>query len=981
MKYVALYEQALANLIGKDVNELLVEGGNLAIGSHEAQHLDLKVTSRGYMIPKLNQLLQAISKGYASMTGEELWSNKLLSSGSFLSGSSLHFFNVKGIPDETFVEKKPTVGDIDTMVDRTKEVELQQFLKAIENKKIGPATFLGFQRGNEQFSGLFELQDPPVKIQIDFEFVEFINGLPTDWARFSHSSSWEDLQSGIKGVFHKWLIRALAGLSKKTFYQRKMKGKGKLKKEEDIPVTDKMYSFAVSSKEGGGLRPKYEHVLDANDEPEYKDGIPVMRATSTAGYERDIGQIFRNLFGVRLTPQQEKKVAQKFWSFTGLLDVINSVVSPEEKQKILDDFLNITIGPGSQGMYKNNPDKDIKEKTIAIDTLLTKLGLQKPANFDEMLKNYRATYKMTADESRDDFRPKPDSIVARMAKKALGEAAPSYRRVGIQHLYNPGNSMEIKDGEFIQLCKEIMEDGGNLAGADLSLKVDGAGIRFGKDEQGKPFFMTSKVTEPKYIENYGDFEAFGRSTGQSDERLAFTKNYDEALKTILTAPFMKKLPEDTIVQAEMLFNPMAKKDSDGYTFVNIPYDPKKLGSVMTLVPIFVKQYSNGETRPDSQQIKQALIDSSDTKIKIVGTAIKNKGVNVSNIVKPIISHEAELVTALKTRGESPAKQKAKEIITRAKKSLSETIMNSDMPGKDSLGEIIEGIVIRMPNGRLLKITSSQMKDKMAAKQAAGKKSTTDSNRHKPAVVTIGSFVGHRGHQVLINHTIETANKVGGDPYVYVSPVTGSDDPVPPDVKVATLRKLFPSIADNIKVWDSAGSPVKKIEKELVLPSNSPYNKIIVMVGSDRVDGFRNWLSALEKRMKDPIALAKYGGTQNQVDYEVIGIPREEADGGNGLSFSKLRNVLKDPNKTPEEQLQAWVSGFDVSKLGTEWIKRLMDITREGMGLTEADSPNYFGGGSMSAIPGTPSDLQPRPSEEEIKAYRKEMADLKRFLRR
>jgi hypothetical protein len=234
---------------------------------------------------------------------------------------------------------------------------------------------------------------------------------------------------------------------------------------------------------------------------------------------------------------------------------------------------------------------------------MKKLVLQKPANFDQMLKNYRANYKMTADESRLELPGTDTNLLDKMAKRTLGEAAPSYRRVGIQHLYNPGNSMEIKDIDFIQLCKEIMEDGGNLAGADLSLKVDGAGIRFGKNEQGKPFFMTSKVTEPKYIENYGDFEAFGRSTGQSDDRLEFTKNYDAALKTILTASFMKKLPADTIVQAEMLFNPMAKKDSDGYTFVNIPYDPKKLGSDMTLVPIFVKQYSNGETRPDSQKIK------------------------------------------------------------------------------------------------------------------------------------------------------------------------------------------------------------------------------------------------------------------------------------------------------------------------------------------------------------------------------------------
>jgi hypothetical protein len=59
----------------------------------------------------------------------------------------------------------------------------------------------------------------------------------------------------------------------------------------------------------------------------------------------------------------------------------------------------------------------------------------------------------------------------------------------------------------------------------------------------------------------------------------------------------------------------------------------------------------------------------------------------------------------------------------------------------------------------------------------------------------------------------------------------------------------------------------------------------------------------------------------------------------------------------------------------------MDITRQGMGLTEADDPNYFGGSSQSAIPGTPADLMPQPSEDDVKAYHKEMADLKRFMGR
>ena len=38
----------------------------------------------------------------------------------------------------------------------------------------------------------------------------------------------------------------------------------------------------------------------------------------------------------------------------------------------------------------------------------------------------------------------------------------------------------MKDLDFIEFCKEIVQDGGKLAGIPINLKVDGAGIRFGK---------------------------------------------------------------------------------------------------------------------------------------------------------------------------------------------------------------------------------------------------------------------------------------------------------------------------------------------------------------------------------------------------------------------------------------------------------------------------------------------------------------------
>ena len=62
--------------------------------------------------------------------------------------------------------------------------------------------------------------------------------------------------------------------------------------------------------------------------------------------------------------------------------------------------------------------------------------------------------------------------------------------------------------------------------------------------------------------------------------------------------------------------------------------------------------------------------------------------------------------------------------------------------------------------------------------------------------------------------------------------------------------------------------------------------------------------------------------------------RVRAGGGNDMSFTRLRNVLKDPNKSEEEQLNAWLSGFDSTKLGRDYIKKLMDTAKRNMTLKE-----------------------------------------------
>lgn len=872
----------------------LVEGGNLTIDGKQAEHLDLKVTNRSYIVPVLNNLLYSINDLYQKEYKKPLWNPKLLQSQAFLSGSSLHFFNVKGISDEEFVSKKPKVGDIDTMVNRDDKDNLVQFLHDLTGKKMGDAVLVGFHTaGNEQYSGLWEIGVPPAfRVQIDFELVEFNQDNPTDWAKFSHSSSWEDLQLRIKGVFHKWLIQSLASLTFRDFLQRKLVGRGNARAEQDVPTRDTMMSFAVASKEGGGLRAKYLPVIDPDtNKPVVKDGLPVMTAAPTSGYEQNIQQIFSKLFGKTI----DEKTIDRGWSFNGILDIMNLLLNPAQKEQVFNQFLQKTIGSGAQGMYKNDPDRDIAEKTVAINHAMKKLGLPKPSNLDQMFADYREKYRMTP----------------------IAESAPDYKRRGIPHIFNPGSSTEMKDAEFIKLCQEIADNGGSLDDASINLKVDGNGVRFGKDAQGRPFFMTGKDSEPAYAENYG---YYARKMGD-ETNPAYTK-YDEAMKVILSSDFIKTIPNDTIVQAEVMYAPAGKKSKEGTAFVKIPYDPRKLGSILTVVPFDVKTYSTGQQSPNSDKIRTNLLGKSTKEIKMVDNHLPHSNLNVSNIVDPVANNADTLLTAIKSR--DPAqKEKAKIMLGQARKKLSDVIISSpNIKNKDQLGKIIEGLVITLPNGMQVKVTSSEMKDKMA------KKAPPRTGPDRTAVVAIGSFAGHKGHEQLWELTKQKAVQVGGDAYMFIGNKVGPDDPIPPDVKLQTWKKLYPEDSNAFSTVREGGTIPIKIRVELIntVPDQPPkYDNIIIMVGEDQATSMKSMADSIMKFVN------RFPG------YEHVKVSVEPTARGTGINFTALRNVLKDPNMSEQDKLKAWAKAFDVKKLGVDWIKQLMNISSEGINKNNKDT--------------------------------------------
>ena len=358
---------------------LLLEGGNVSIDDQEAERIDLTKHNRSDIVKKIDAALISINNQFKKEHGRPIWNDALLKSKKFLSGSAFHFFN-GAIDDKTFTKHKSSVGDIDTQVDKTMDAEIKDFLTKSKGKTFGPVTLIGFKTSAGQHISLWRLKDPGINIQVDLEMVDFENDEPTEWSNFSHSSSWEDMTQGVKGVAHKYLLRALDAPKLKDIVLKAKTARGTDKETKSSET-----AFSVTH----GVRKKLKPVMDDNGKQVMVNGKPAYHEMDTKESKGDtnLANIFKNYFGREASADDIKKLS----SFTGLLSLINKTFKDGDKQKITDGFARTLYGPQAQGLYKNDPEKDAEEK-LAMMKLLNKT-LSTKDNFDADRKAFYASYK------------------------------------------------------------------------------------------------------------------------------------------------------------------------------------------------------------------------------------------------------------------------------------------------------------------------------------------------------------------------------------------------------------------------------------------------------------------------------------------------------------------------------------------------------------------------------------------------------------
>ncbi len=190
-------------------NKTLREGGNVRIDNLLARPLDLRDKSPEFLDELklyVKNFLIEINYIFRERFGRLLWRTNLLRDNIIFSGSTRALFTE---PSEEFLLYKDTLGDLDVFVPKETQENFNELLMYFVDNEIAGVFIDGTIKSEWVEQNHFLISIPSLKVnnlQLDFEFTSFKKTKPTDFALYSHYSSWEDIQAGIKGAFSKKLL-------------------------------------------------------------------------------------------------------------------------------------------------------------------------------------------------------------------------------------------------------------------------------------------------------------------------------------------------------------------------------------------------------------------------------------------------------------------------------------------------------------------------------------------------------------------------------------------------------------------------------------------------------------------------------------------------------------------------------------------------------------------------------------------------------
>ena len=381
---------------------------NVTKKEYKAERVELNTINLINFRKDFINLFNLINERFKAEYGRNLWKPSDIKNCIVFNGSSSFILSDEYDPKE-ILKYKTHMGDVDVTIPDYEGKNLFLLLRKYENKRFDKFTYKGTYRQNENALGdqiltifkyyLTDIVHPGgvstkgcINIQIDFELTDFHSGSPTEFARFGHSSSFEDAKAEVKAFHHKYLIQAVMTCISKlndAIVVTRGSTPDNLKQiswNKNKPA--KMLKFSVNN----GLRACLEPMMD-NGKQVYMDGLKVYKEITVGDskFEKSVQKIFNIAF-------KGKGDIKEFHSFVGVCRLIKKYCNKREQMDILEAYFNIMFNLTSQVKCDRIED-DIEEKDSGVRYIENFLNLKvhrKQARIDayvshKKLKGYKAS--------------------------------------------------------------------------------------------------------------------------------------------------------------------------------------------------------------------------------------------------------------------------------------------------------------------------------------------------------------------------------------------------------------------------------------------------------------------------------------------------------------------------------------------------------------------------------------------------------------
>lgn len=377
--------------MGGNVTAMMKDGT-----STRAEKIPVARIGRSNFMNKMRDFFKAFNKKFNAATGKVIWANENEIMSGFVFNGSTSFIMNPNLSDEEVTAVKETAGDLDITVPEELKEDIWKFLDKLEGKEIIPGVrYMGsnkptIQSIGEQINAVFVVSFGELRCncQVDFEFLPYENNVPTEWAKFSHSSSFEDAKAQIKAVHHKYLIRAMVGaasLRKDILICTAASTPDKIKiTKSKEHIEPRMLKFSV----GRGIRVAYEPLLD-NGKQVFMDGKAVYKVIPSANSDfiTSVADIFKISFG-----DPDPTDVNRFNSFVGVVELMRKYLTKEQITMTINRYKDLlwSATPRAQELEVGNGQLDFEVKNSGYQYIIKKLKIKDNAQamIDKYYKDY-----------------------------------------------------------------------------------------------------------------------------------------------------------------------------------------------------------------------------------------------------------------------------------------------------------------------------------------------------------------------------------------------------------------------------------------------------------------------------------------------------------------------------------------------------------------------------------------------------------------